>query len=123
MRKLIMFLALSFALCNSSLAIAEIPHLINYQGRLTDSGGSPVADGVYNITFRIYDDPNTGTLLWEEPRTGVQVQKGIFNIILPGAKKIPGDCAKRSCRIHKKDVRAQAWRFPEIQWSLRKILF
>ena len=69
-------------------AHSEIPHLINYQGRLTDSSGSPVGDGAYNITFRIYDDPNTGTLLWEEERAGVQVQKGIFNIMLGSERSL-----------------------------------
>jgi hypothetical protein len=60
---------------------AAVPHLINYQGRLTDSSGNPL-NGSYNITFRIYDAETAGTLLWQEQHTGVVIQKGIFSILL-----------------------------------------
>lgn len=40
------------------------PLLLNYQGRLTDPGtGDLVPDGVYNITFNIYDADTVGTLI------------------------------------------------------------
>jgi len=45
-------------------AIAEVPQIIAYQGRLLDNAGDPVADGAYLITFRIYDDPSAGVTLW-----------------------------------------------------------
>jgi hypothetical protein len=38
----------------ASLAPAEVPQMINYQGRLTDSTGAPVPDSNYQITFTIY---------------------------------------------------------------------
>lgn len=64
-----------------TLSYAAVPHLINYQGRLTDTSGAPLT-GSYAITFRIYDAETAGNLLWEENQTGVLVQKGIFNILL-----------------------------------------
>jgi hypothetical protein len=60
---------------------ATVPHLINYQGRLTDTQGQPL-NGSYDLTFRIYDSETTGTLLWEETQAGVVIQKGIFSILL-----------------------------------------
>ncbi|MCK9614262.1 MAG: hypothetical protein M0R48_02015 [Candidatus Omnitrophica bacterium] len=61
--------------------MAEVPHLINYQGRLTDTGGVPL-NGSYNLTFRIYDAETAGNLLWEETQTGVIINKGIFAVLL-----------------------------------------
>ncbi len=60
---------------------AAVPHLINYQGRLTDTSGVPL-NGSYSITFRIYDAETTGTMLWEETQASVVVQKGIFSVLL-----------------------------------------
>lgn len=62
------------------LAYATVPHLINYQGRLTDKDNKPL-EGNYTITFRIYDAESGGNMLWDEMQT-VQIQKGIFNILL-----------------------------------------
>lgn len=77
----IMCIFSSFVPLPSSLVYATVPHLINYQGRLTDTSGSPL-NGSYALTFRIYDAETAGNLLWEENQTGVLVQKGIFNIML-----------------------------------------
>ena len=75
-----------------SVAEAGVPHLINYQGKLTDSAGQPL-EGSYNLTFRIYDAQTAGNLLWQEAQAGVLVQKGIFNIMLGSvsALNIPFD--------------------------------
>jgi len=43
---------------------------LSYQGRLTNSNGVPVADGNYDITFKIYDALSGGTLLWTEIHNG-----------------------------------------------------
>lgn len=64
-----------------SAVYAEVPHLLNYQGRLTDATGKPLADGAQAITFRIYDAEAAGNLLWEETQS-VTIQKGIFNVLL-----------------------------------------
>lgn len=65
----------------SSLVYAAIPHLINYQGRLTDKSGKPL-EGSYALTFRIYDAETAGTQLWEETHSGVVIQKGVFSVLL-----------------------------------------
>ena len=71
----------SLATLLSSLVYAAVPHLINYQGRLTDSSGTPL-NGAYSLTFRIYDAETAGNLLWQETHSGVVIQKGIFGILL-----------------------------------------
>jgi hypothetical protein len=77
----VMFLMLAVICGWWTSSYAEIPHLINYQGRLTDSSGQPI-DGARDITFRIFDSENGGIQLWEEAQTGVVVQKGIFSVLL-----------------------------------------
>lgn len=60
---------------------AYVPEQINYQGRITNTGGLPF-NGVYDLTFTIYDAPTGGTALWTETHTGVAVASGLFSIIL-----------------------------------------
>jgi hypothetical protein len=38
--------------------------------------------GFYNLTFYIYDDTTGGDLKWSETQNGVEVQNGLFNVIL-----------------------------------------
>jgi hypothetical protein len=65
----------------NSLTFAAVPHLFNYQGRLTDKSGKPL-EGSYSLTFRIYDHETAGNLLWEEAHQGVVIQKGVFSVLL-----------------------------------------
>jgi hypothetical protein len=52
---------------------------INYQGRLTDPGGTPLT-GTFPMRFRVYDDPAAGTLLWDSGVINVDVDNGLFNV-------------------------------------------
>ena len=57
---------------------------ISYQGRLADSGGTPIT-GKQNMEFRLYDAPTGGVPLWTEMWTGgnaVDVSDGLFNVML-----------------------------------------
>lgn len=65
----------------ASTAQAEVPNLLNYQGRLTDPVGDTVPNGNYSVTFRIYDDSLAGSILWEEGGL-VTVQRGLFGTLL-----------------------------------------
>ncbi len=63
---------------------AQVPRTLNYQGKLTDPDGVAI-EGPVEITFRIYDDPTAGTLLWEEDHIGgdaIDVANGLFDVIL-----------------------------------------
>jgi hypothetical protein len=68
-------------LCLASVSAADIPRTLNYQGVLTDAGGSAVPDGSYSVTFRLYSVSSGGASLWEETQP-VSVEKGIFSVIL-----------------------------------------
>ena len=63
-----------------STAYADIPKLIDCQGKLTDSDGNPL-QGNRHVTFRIFDDLNAGQLLWEETQT-ITMDNGIFDTML-----------------------------------------
>ncbi len=65
----------------ASPATADVPQMINYQGRLTNSSGAPF-DTTVSITFTIYDDSTGGAAKWSETHPSVSVDSGGFSIIL-----------------------------------------
>lgn len=74
-----LFLALAIVVLSAS-AMAEVPQLINYQGRLTDNMGDAVPNAQYSIVFTIYD--NTSTTLWQETHASVTTSEGLFSVLL-----------------------------------------
>ncbi len=70
-----------------SLSFAGIPKTINYQGKLTGPSGSPVSDGTYSVTFRIYDQGAGGSPLWYETQY-ITTQKGIFSTQIGATKDL-----------------------------------
>jgi len=79
-----------FLIVGGSLAVchADVPQLINYQARLTDSGGNPL-NGSYSLTFRIYATATPGPALWHETHTGVAVANGYVNVLLGSVTALP----------------------------------
>ena len=66
-------------------AIAAYNPEINYQGKLTNASNVAVANGDYNMEFKLYDAVSAGNLLWTETRTGankVTVTNGLFSVML-----------------------------------------
>ena len=66
-------------------AAQTIPYKINFQGRLTNSAGNLMPDGLYNMKFRIFDASTAGTQLWTETRdttNRVQITNGLFSVQL-----------------------------------------
>lgn len=61
----IRILATLCTIASAMLASAQVPSLINYQGRLTDAGGAPVT-GNKNFAISIYDAASGGSLLYTE---------------------------------------------------------
>lgn len=73
---------LSFFTFSLSFA-ASVPHLINYQGMLTDAQGDPLETNEYKLSFSIFSQATGGTAVWgPQVFNGVPVVKGHFNIIL-----------------------------------------
>jgi hypothetical protein len=81
MSRFTIVLCLTVLVFVTGVCLADIPKLINYQGMLTDDEGNPLT-GSYNLTFYIYDDTTGGNLEWSETQNGVQVQNGLFNVVL-----------------------------------------
>ena len=88
-----------------SLSLASkaqpVPPLINYQGQIADSGGTPLATADYMLTFNIYDASQNGNLIWgpqlfdgqggQGHGPKIPVVQGYFNVILG-----PADTAGRA---------------------------
>lgn len=58
-----------------------VPQLVNYQGSLTATDGSPI-DSTLSMTIRLYDAATNGTVLWTEVHPTVQVSSGLFHVML-----------------------------------------
>ena len=87
MKTRLLFTAIAAALfCQT--AYAQVPRTISYQGILYEPDGAPVADGSYDISFRIYDSPDNGPALHSEAQT-VTVIDGVFSAILGLSPQFP----------------------------------
>lgn len=54
---------------------------INYQGRVTNAGGTPLS-GTYPMRFQLYDAAAGGNLLWNSGIINIAVSSGLFNVQL-----------------------------------------
>jgi hypothetical protein len=84
MTKYVLLALLAFAM----VAVANVPHLLNVQGLLTDSQGEAVADQTHSIVFAIYNVESGGTALWSETRD-VTTSGGLFAILLGEVTPMP----------------------------------
>jgi len=64
----------------ASFIFAEIPKTLSYQGYLLNKDNSRM-EGQKNVSFRIYNQENNGTIIWEENQT-VLFYNGIYSTIL-----------------------------------------
>ena len=65
-----------------------IPHLLSYQGQITDTAGRPVPNGVYAMTFGIFDSATGGNQYWTELQN-VTTRDGRFSCLLGSVTPIP----------------------------------
>lgn len=66
---------------------------LNFQGRLLTNSGQLVADGYYNVEFKLYNQESGGSDIWTETRTGVdrvRVVNGYFSVYLGEVTAFPG---------------------------------
>jgi len=83
----------------SSVTLAAVPQQLHYQGVLTDDNGDMVdcpdpfsCNGLaYDMTFRLYDQAQGGTVLWEEKHDVVSIRTGLFNLELGSFVPIQGE--------------------------------
>jgi hypothetical protein len=90
MKKTHFYCFILLCICLAATAIAEVPQMINYQGRLTGDTGNPL-DTTVSMAFTIYDDSTGGSTLWSETHSTVTVTGGLFNVILGSISPIGAD--------------------------------
>ncbi len=91
MRTILLITILLIAAC---AAVADVPPMINYQGKLLQPSGAPVPDGTYSMQFAIYNVPTGGTALtalWSETNPSVQVKGGLFATLLGSVVNLPAN--------------------------------
>jgi len=87
--KAMLTLILVIAFC--SIAMADVPTEINYQGKLTNSTGEPI-DTIVDIAFSICVDTSAGALcVWGETHTDVEIVEGLFSVKLGSVVSIEPD--------------------------------
>ncbi len=69
-----------------------LPEVVAFQGLLTDDDGTPLDDGAYRLTVRLYDQPEGGTLIWED-EFAVETREGAFSVLLGSNVVLPEPAA------------------------------
>lgn len=75
-------------------AATTLPTKMNFQGRVSNSAGNILANGTYNMKFRIWSAASGGTQEWSEDRLvsasqGVVVTNGQFSVQLGSVTSLP----------------------------------
>ena len=65
-----------------------VPQLVNYQGYMTATDGTPL-DSTVTVTFAIYDAESDGTVQWTETHFSVNVSDGLFHVLLGSVTTLP----------------------------------
>lgn len=66
----------------TTCALAEVPQMINYQGKLTKPDGPFPPDTTVSIAFTIYADSQGVESLWDATHDSVKAKYGIFSVLL-----------------------------------------
>jgi len=84
MKRMLSFPALLSALALIGLfqsARAQVPARISFQGLTLDQHGQTLPDGHYQVTFRLFDNPDSGDPLWSETQS-VNVHDGLLSTLV-----------------------------------------
>jgi len=93
MKKIILVLFIIIGMAYFSVSTyADVPQVINYQGRFTDKDDNPLT-GNYLVTFRFYDVDAEGEVLWEEGHI-LTINNGMFNVLLGSINPLDVDFGK-----------------------------
>ncbi len=88
-------------------AVADVPSLISYQGKLVNANGTPVTNAT-RLRFRIYRGgdatryPSTGALLYNETAMVTPEPDGVFSRMI-GAGTPGGGCPEDPCALTAED--------------------
>ncbi|HWQ60460.1 MAG TPA: hypothetical protein VN420_04960, partial [Candidatus Fimivivens sp.] len=83
-----------FSFSQEALAATGINSQINFQGKVVNTDGTNVANGNYNMIFRVYTASSGGSAIWTETWNSgtaqVGVTDGIFQVALGTYTSFPG---------------------------------
>jgi len=71
-----------FLLFSTGTGILHAQAKLSVQGILKKSSGDAVADGSYNLTFKLYTVETGGSAIWTEVQNDVDVVSGIYSTVL-----------------------------------------
>jgi hypothetical protein len=84
----------TFSFSHDALAATGINSQINFQGKVVNTDGTNVANGNYNMIFRVYTASSGGSAIWTETWNSgtaqVGVTDGIFQVALGTYTSFPG---------------------------------
>ena len=87
--KVLFLVCLVVILVSLNFAYADVPKMINYQGKITTPQGALI-DTTVSMTFSIYADPlGMPPSLWGETQDSVKVQYGVFSVLIGSVNPIP----------------------------------
>jgi hypothetical protein len=69
---------------------ATIPRTFGYQGTLRLADGS-LANGNFNLTFKLYNVAGGGNALYSETINNVVVRDGLFSVVIGGNSEVPAN--------------------------------
>ena len=73
----------------NSSAVAAVPWLIKFSGRVLDARGEPLASVAVRLTFAVYEEPTGGAALWAESQVAQLDEQGHYAVLL-GATRADG---------------------------------
>ena len=62
--------------------VSPVPTAVQFQGRLTRPNGTPVPDGNFTLTVKLYDAATGGTLKFTQTLNNVPVRNGIIAVLI-----------------------------------------
>ncbi len=95
----VLFLVLCFSPFMVTTVSAVTTPYISFQGKLTNTDGTNVADGNYTMVFAVYSEPTGGTAVWSESKP-VPVEAGLFHTNLGDATSLPGSINFNSSTLY-----------------------
>jgi H-type lectin domain len=93
---------------------ASSTQMINYQGRLADTGGSPINGSTVSVIFSIYTTASGDTVLWTETQS-IVVTGGLYNVKLGEVNPITDNLFSASDRWLGVQVRTDPEMVPRAQ--------
>jgi hypothetical protein len=102
-------------------AWSVVPQVVSYQGLLKDATGLPVT-GPVDMTLMVYDMESGGTPLWTEVHLGVQLNSGIYHVLLGNVTSFPtglfsGDNRWLEVKINNDDPLTPRIKFSSVSYS------